>query len=76
MEIKMALKLQLQKNAGSCTMYITTNLKRQIMFLGDKKTNKNWSVHYLDNFDIVIPDDQPQLFGTLAKAIKIAQIYV
>ena len=46
------------------------------MFLGDKKTNKNWSVHYLDNFDIVIPDDQPQLFGTLAKAIKIAQIYV
>ena len=72
----MIIKVEKENCEGNCVAFVSTNLKRQILFLANEITQDNWTIHYRDDFDIVIPESEIQVFDTLPKAIKEAQKYI
>ena len=72
----MIIKVEKENCEGNCIAFVSTNLPRQILFLANEITQDNWTIHYSDDFDIVIPEGEIQVFDTLPKAIKEAQKYI
>jgi len=72
----MKINVKLENCEGNCIAFVSTNLKRQILFLANKLQQNNWTIHYRDDFDIVIPESNIQVFDSLSKAIQQAQKYI